>query len=98
MLFHSWPVTGRTPPHLLLQFSVRGRVDGFFAISGFLIAASWLRDPKLRDFLTARALRILPGLYVCRSSRRLRSPRSAWRFRVVRPRNYCSPARHSTMS
>ncbi len=65
MLFHSWPVTGRTPPHLLLQLLFSVGVDGFFAISGFLIAASWLRDPKLRDFLTARALRILPGLYVC---------------------------------
>ena len=37
----------------------------FFAISGFLITASWLRHPRLRDYCTARALRILPGFYVC---------------------------------
>jgi peptidoglycan/LPS O-acetylase OafA/YrhL len=65
MLFHSWPVTGRTPPHALLQLLFAVGVDGFFAISGFLITASWLNDPKIRDFLTARALRILPGFYVC---------------------------------
>jgi peptidoglycan/LPS O-acetylase OafA/YrhL len=65
MLFHSWPVTGRTPPHALLQLMFAVGVDGFFAISGFLITASWLNDPKLRDFLAARALRILPGFYVC---------------------------------
>jgi peptidoglycan/LPS O-acetylase OafA/YrhL len=65
MLFHSWPVTGRTPPRVLLQLLFSVGVDGFFAISGFLITASWLNDPKLRDFLTARALRILPGFYVC---------------------------------
>ncbi|MCV7165534.1 acyltransferase family protein [Mycobacterium stomatepiae] len=65
MLFHSWPVTGRTPPHVLLQLLFSVGVDGFFAISGFLITASWLNDPKVRNFLSARALRILPGLYVC---------------------------------
>lgn len=65
MVFHSWPVTGRTPPHLLLQLLFSVGVDGFFAISGFLITASWVNDPRLRDFLTARALRILPGFYVC---------------------------------
>ncbi|WP_264993141.1 acyltransferase family protein, partial [Mycobacterium montefiorense] len=65
MLFHSWPITGHMPPHALLQLMFAVGVDGFFAISGFLITASWLRDPRVRDYLTARALRILPGLYVC---------------------------------
>ncbi|MCV7409165.1 acyltransferase [Mycobacterium florentinum] len=65
MLFHSWPITGHMPPQALLQLLFSVGVDGFFAISGFLITASWLRDPKVRDYLTARALRILPGLYVC---------------------------------
>ena len=34
-------------------------------MSGFLITASWLHNPQVRDYLIARALRILPGFYVC---------------------------------
>jgi peptidoglycan/LPS O-acetylase OafA/YrhL len=65
MLFHSWPITGRMPPTSILQLFFSVGVDGFFAISGFLITASWLNDPRIRDYLVARALRILPGFYVC---------------------------------
>ncbi|OCB25883.1 acyltransferase [Mycobacterium malmoense] len=65
MLFHSWPITGRMPPATILQLFFSVGVDGFFAISGFLITASWLNDPRVRDYLVARALRILPGFYVC---------------------------------
>jgi peptidoglycan/LPS O-acetylase OafA/YrhL len=36
----------------------------FFAISGFLVTASWMSDSRLRSFLLRRALRILPGLWV----------------------------------
>lgn len=65
ILEHSWPLTGRKlfPPadQLLTQVWV----DGFFAISGFLIASSWVRNPSLREFSVARALRIFPGLWVC---------------------------------
>jgi peptidoglycan/LPS O-acetylase OafA/YrhL len=66
ILWHSFPVTGHSvssKPILQLLFSVG--VDGFFALSGFLITASWLRDPHLRDYLVARALRIFPGLWAC---------------------------------
>jgi peptidoglycan/LPS O-acetylase OafA/YrhL len=39
-------------------------VDGFFAISGFLVAGSLLNRGTL-DYTLSRALRILPGLTVC---------------------------------
>jgi peptidoglycan/LPS O-acetylase OafA/YrhL len=66
ILWHSFPVTSHSvssKPVLQLLFSTG--VDGFFALSGFLITSSWLRNPQLRDYLLARALRILPGLYAC---------------------------------
>lgn len=40
-------------------------VDGFFALSGYLILGSWLSSPTLRDYLWRRCLRILPGFWVC---------------------------------
>lgn len=60
---HSFILTGHpwTGAHDIAD----GGVDGFFAVSGFLITASWLRHPHLRDYSAARALRILPGYYVC---------------------------------
>ncbi|WAJ29819.1 acyltransferase family protein [Antarcticirhabdus aurantiaca] len=39
-------------------------VDAFFAISGFLICGSLMRQPQIGRFLAARALRILPALVV----------------------------------
>jgi peptidoglycan/LPS O-acetylase OafA/YrhL len=66
ILFHSFAVTANVVSSkavLQLLFSVG--VDGFFALSGFLITSSWLRDPHVRDYLIARALRILPGYYLC---------------------------------
>lgn len=64
--WHSWPLTGRTIPYRPFeQLIEQVGVDGFFAVSGFLITASWLRKPKLRDFAIARGLRIFPGLWVC---------------------------------
>lgn len=40
-------------------------VDGFFALSGFLIAGSFLTSPSVWRFLWRRCLRILPGFWVC---------------------------------
>jgi peptidoglycan/LPS O-acetylase OafA/YrhL len=37
-------------------------VQIFFAISGYLITDSWMRNPEWRRFLVARSLRIFPGL------------------------------------
>ncbi|BBY62449.1 acyltransferase family protein [Mycolicibacterium helvum] len=66
IVYHSWAITGRelsfAPAHQLLRDVW---VDGFFAISGFLITWSWFRRPRVRDYFVARALRILPGLWFC---------------------------------
>jgi len=66
IFWHAWPLTGRTisfqPVHQLLSDVF---VDGFFAISGFLITWSWFRQKRTRDYFFARGLRLLPGLWVC---------------------------------
>jgi peptidoglycan/LPS O-acetylase OafA/YrhL len=38
-------------------------VTAFFGISGFLVARSWCRDPRLGRFVMKRALRIVPALW-----------------------------------
>ncbi len=37
----------------------------FFSISGYLVTASWMRDPNLFRFLSRRFLRIWPALALC---------------------------------
>jgi peptidoglycan/LPS O-acetylase OafA/YrhL len=66
ILCHSWPLTGRQVSFAPAQQLLRDVwVDGFFAISGFLITWSWFRRPRVRDYFLARGLRILPGLWAC---------------------------------
>jgi peptidoglycan/LPS O-acetylase OafA/YrhL len=40
-------------------------VFGFFAISGFLIANSWIRSKDIVDFMQKRFYRLFPGYWVC---------------------------------
>lgn len=66
ILWHSWPLTGRDMAYApAAQLLNQTWVDGFFALSGFLITGSWLRTPRLRQYFLARGLRIFPGLWVC---------------------------------
>jgi peptidoglycan/LPS O-acetylase OafA/YrhL len=55
------------PEPLFLQWVPMGPLGVyiFFAISGYLVAQSWERDPQVLRFLAKRALRIFPGLVVC---------------------------------
>lgn len=66
---HAWAITGTAGndhfARLTLSKSAGAfAVDVFFAISGFLVAASCERN-GWREFLLARALRIYPALIVC---------------------------------
>lgn len=66
ILWHAWPLTGREMAYSqAAQLLNQVWVDGFFALSGFLITRSWLRNPKLGEYFLARGLRIFPGLWVC---------------------------------
>lgn len=66
IVFHSFPITGRDVPFAPARQLLREiGVDGFFAISGFLIIASWMGNPRLRSYFVARGFRILPGFYAC---------------------------------
>lgn len=66
IVWHSFPLTGRDIGFApLRQLLAEVWVDGFFAASGFLIVASWLKHPDWSAFLTARVLRIMPAFWVC---------------------------------
>lgn len=59
---HSYVFTGRVVPTLSGIGPHNGGVAIFFALSGYLIAASWNHDRDLRRFAIKRALRIWPPL------------------------------------
>jgi peptidoglycan/LPS O-acetylase OafA/YrhL len=64
ILWHSFPLTGHEIAYEPLRQVVGNfRADGFFAISGFLILASWERRPQIRSYVRARVLRIFPAYW-----------------------------------
>jgi peptidoglycan/LPS O-acetylase OafA/YrhL len=66
ILWHSFPLTGASVEFQpVRQFLGEVSVDGFFAISGFLIVSSWKRNPEWHRYLLARVIRIFPGFWVC---------------------------------
>lgn len=69
LVSHCWPLTTRSneAEPLYRQIGVTmgsAAVGVFFAISGFLIAASWTRKQHSIAFASARFFRIFPGLAV----------------------------------
>ncbi|WP_437680147.1 acyltransferase family protein [Sorangium sp. So ce131] len=68
-LFHA-SAHMKVPPegvwaHLAEVLRVFPGVPIFFVVSGFLISASYERNPDLRSYFRARLLRIYPALWVC---------------------------------
>jgi peptidoglycan/LPS O-acetylase OafA/YrhL len=60
---HQFPVTRTTSPGWLNFALVGGMaVMVFFAISGYLVTLSWIRQPQVPAFLLKRFLRIWPAL------------------------------------
>jgi peptidoglycan/LPS O-acetylase OafA/YrhL len=65
---HAFPLSGLPEPiwrkgSVDVSFGSTG-VDIFFVISGYLVYASWLRDPNRSRFAARRVARIWPGLVV----------------------------------
>jgi peptidoglycan/LPS O-acetylase OafA/YrhL len=61
---HSWPLVGAGelfPPEWPLQPD-EGVLMGFFAMSGFQITESWVRDPHPARFAAKRVLRLWPPM------------------------------------
>ncbi|WP_261576251.1 acyltransferase family protein, partial [Frankia gtarii] len=64
LLFHGWALSGHHTPALGRQEYDAVALNGFFAVSGFLVTRSGMRLSVPR-FLWHRALRILPAFWVC---------------------------------
>ncbi len=64
LLFHGWALSGHHTPALGHHEYDAVALNGFFAVSGFLVTRSGARL-SIPRFLWHRALRILPGFWVC---------------------------------
>ena len=71
LLSHCYPllaVSSTTPWGRVIETRLSDlAVNTFFIISGFLVARSFVRRPRLRPFLNARLLRLIPALFVVTS-------------------------------
>lgn len=67
LIYHSFPLSGaREPFHSVLGLTLgTTALMAFFGISGYLVTASWTRDPRVVPYAAKRALRVLPGLVLC---------------------------------
>jgi peptidoglycan/LPS O-acetylase OafA/YrhL len=63
VFFHCGVLSNSPSLTSLAALDSEAAVEGFFAISGCLIFASWERSPSLRDYVSKRARRILPAYY-----------------------------------
>ena len=63
-LFYGLSARNHGPVETLADLCGGIAVPFFFVLSGFLVTRSWLKDPKLGDFLQKRILRIYPGFLV----------------------------------
>lgn len=65
ILSHAALLGGYDLPRPVMIMLGEGAVDGFFAVSGFLLARSWVRRPEWGRYLWHRFLRIMPAFWVC---------------------------------
>jgi peptidoglycan/LPS O-acetylase OafA/YrhL len=65
LVSHQFALSGREEPHFFADnsFGHLG-VLMFFSISGYLVTASWLKDPHAPRFIARRTLRVAPALCV----------------------------------
>lgn len=65
LVAHAWPLTGTDgQPRFAGLLVAHLGVYTFFSVSGYLIARSWQRSPRVAGYLVRRVARIVPALAV----------------------------------